>query len=984
LLRALNQVALAADQATTPEETLAAAGAELERWGFTYVVFLTDDSQTQVFPRHGNFEHFPGESTQGATSAAGDGLPIPIDASDIHRQVVWRRKAFFLRNWAEALHSALAEGSGARTRPGLGIGSARHGIVTPLVTDDRVVGELWVQSEDLAEGDVPAVTMLARQMAAAWRSAGLMRELQSSLRKLALTQARLREAQKMEPIAILAGGVGHDLNNLLTAIAGYSELLLSELPPEDSRRMDVTEVLRACRRAAALTRQLLAVGRRQMPQPRMLDLNALLTDAESRLQCLVGEGVDLVTSLDPQLPQVSIDPALVEQAIMNLVVNAQEALPLGGRVTIQTCDVTLDAEHCLLTPSSRPGRFACLSVARTQISTEQQGSPGVSKPPVTGEADSTSPGLSIVHAIVQQHQGWTETERDTQGRPTFSIFLPAVSAVAESAASEVAPPKVRQGSGQGILLVEDEAGVRRFAARVLGGGGYLVYEASTVQEALNVFEQNSDAIHLVFTDVVLPDGTGLQLAGELIARRPRIRALLSSGYADGESQWSIVRQRGFRFLPKPYTLPDLLGAVGEVMGDSVIGCPEAELRQQSRSVHATRTSALAAELQGRPILVVDDNAADRLILREMLAQSGLEVMEAQDGPTCLLRFRRAGETCHPFGLVLLDKMMPGMDGFAVAEQIRDAAAFRDTPLIMVSSDSLQREAARCHELGIAAYIPKPVDQSELLHAMRTALGKAPSATTSLQGALPAAVETVGLRILLAEDNAAVRQTGRRTLEKAGHTVQVASSGVEALHMVEKGRFDLILMDVAMPQMDGLEATLAIREREAASGRHIPIIAMTGYAAEEDQARCLKAGMDGYVCKPFTPEILYRAIESCVLLDHDLNTEVPVDLDAALQVVGGDEELLGEAVGLFLEQDYPRQLQALREGLETHDAQAVRAAAHGIKGTLRSFGGLAASDVAARLEAMGREGNLSSACSVLKALEAGVDQFAAFYSQPRWT
>ena len=245
-------------------------------------------------------------------------------------------------------------------------------------------------------------------------------------------------------------------------------------------------------------------------------------------------------------------------------------------------------------------------------------------------------------------------------------------------------------------------------------------------------------------------------------------------------------------------------------------------------------------------------------------------------------------------------------------------------------------------------------------------------------AIPAGV---GLHILLAEDNLAAQLIGRKTLEKAGYTVQVVDDGLGVLRMLEEREFDLVLMDVEMPRVDGLEATRAIREREAGSSQHIPILAVTAYAAKEDQERCLEAGADGYLPKPVSPEKLGAAIERFLSPDGAGDAAPPVDLAIALEATNGDEELLLEAVKLFLERDYPRHLEGLREGLAQRDARAIKRAAHGIKGVVDSFGGRAARDAALCLETIGRKGDLDGAQSALAALEAEIERFAAFFAQP---
>jgi CheY-like chemotaxis protein/HPt (histidine-containing phosphotransfer) domain-containing protein len=387
--------------------------------------------------------------------------------------------------------------------------------------------------------------------------------------------------------------------------------------------------------------------------------------------------------------------------------------------------------------------------------------------------------------------------------------------------------------------------------------------------------------------------------------------------------------------------------------------------------------------QGLSVLVIDDNATRRLVLREMLTQWGFEVTEAENGPAGLKELERLQKTPRPFHLVLLDGILPETDGLAVAREIRATGIPGDHIVPMLSSDQMHSDVSCCRELGIITHLVKPIKQSELLNAIKTVLGTVQEVKKEFERVVPAATERTQLRILLAEDNVAAQLVGKKTLERIGHTIQVASNGMEVLQMLEEEEFDLVLMDVEMPQMDGLEATRTIREREVTSGHHIPILAVTAYATKEDQKRCLEAGTDGYLSKPVSPEKLVAAIERFLPPDGGRDSVAPVDLDGALEAVGGDKELLREAVGLFMEQDYPRHRAELREGLARQDARAIRAAAHGIKGAVGSFGGRAARDAALCLETMGRKGDLGSAQRALEELEAEMERFAAFFARAQW-
>ena len=382
-------------------------------------------------------------------------------------------------------------------------------------------------------------------------------------------------------------------------------------------------------------------------------------------------------------------------------------------------------------------------------------------------------------------------------------------------------------------------------------------------------------------------------------------------------------------------------------------------------------------LEGMRILVVDDNLTNRRILEETLLNWKMLPVLAQNGPAALEAMARAVSEDAPFSLMLLDNAMPGMNGFEVAEKLRSGARFSDTRVIMLTSAGQRGDAARCRELGVAGYLVKPVGQPELLNAILTAKG------LELGNGTPAALVTRHslreasrqLRVLLAEDNVVNQKVAVRMLENRGHRVTVVGNGREAVEALERQRFDLALMDIQMPEMDGLTATVAIRKRERTTGRHVPIIAMTAHAMAGDRERFLEGGMDGYISKPVKFEDLFDAIEQLGVVPNGGDgasrdasaVERVFDHKKALASLDGDTDLLCEVIDIFLE-TCPELLDAVRKAVEKRDAEAVERAAHSLKGAVATLSALDAAATAQRLETMGREGGLAEAQEVCAMLE----------------
>jgi PAS domain S-box-containing protein len=371
-------------------------------------------------------------------------------------------------------------------------------------------------------------------------------------------EEQVRQAQKLEAIGQLAGGVAHDFNNLLTIINGYSDLVLESLRPDDPARGLLDEIKKAGERSASLTRQLLAFSRKQVLAPRVLDLNAVILDTEKMLQRVIGEDVRLTTDLHPRLGGVKADAGQLQQVLLNLAVNARDAMPRGGRLTIVTRAVTLDEGAAHARPGVRPGPYALLEVADTGCGMVPEVRAHIFEPFFTtkGPGKGTGLGLAVVHGIVQQAGGHIEVSSEPGAGTAVAIYLPLVGQPARSGKSFAGPPPAPRGS-ETVLLVEDDGAVRALARHVLLGAGYAVLEAGNGEEALRVGAEHRGAIHLLVTDVVMPDMGGRQLAERLLGLRPEMRVLYVSGYTDDAVVRHGVLEDEVHFLPKPF-LPDAL------------------------------------------------------------------------------------------------------------------------------------------------------------------------------------------------------------------------------------------------------------------------------------------------------------------------------------------------------------------------------------------------------------------------------------------
>jgi two-component system cell cycle sensor histidine kinase/response regulator CckA len=388
---------------------------------------------------------------------------------------------------------------------------------------------------------------------------------QEALRK---TEAQLRQSQKMDAIGRLAGGVSHDFNNIMSVIISYGDMLLADLQPDDPIRADIDEIHKAGKRAAALTRQLLMFSRQQVIEPRVLDLNEVLTNLDKMLQRILGADVSLVSLRTPKVGRVCADPGGIEQVVMNLVVNARDAMPRGGQLTIETANVTLDEEYARQHVGAKPGPHVMLAVTDTGTGMDRATLARIFEPFFTtkGAGKGTGLGLSTVFGIVQQNGGTVWVYSEPGQGTTFKVYLPRVDEAIQEVKPVVEPTTLR--GTETVLLVDDDDQVRVVARAILLRHGYHVIDARNAGEALLLSESHRGAIHLLLTDVVMPQMSGPDLARRLAAGRPAMKVVCMSGYTDDTIVRHGVIEARMAYLQKPVTPEALTRKVRAVLDGS--------------------------------------------------------------------------------------------------------------------------------------------------------------------------------------------------------------------------------------------------------------------------------------------------------------------------------------------------------------------------------------------------------------------------------
>ncbi|MGO8704349.1 MAG: response regulator [Candidatus Brocadiia bacterium] len=539
-------------------------------------------------------------------------------------------------------------------------------------------------------------------------------------------------------------------------------------------------------------------------------------------------------------------------------------------------------------------------------------------------------------------------------------------------------------------LIGDAGRLRQIVVNLVGNAIKFT-ERGEVALHVNLELRRDGDVRLLFdvsdTGIGIPAAKQARIFGAFFqADSSTTRKYGGTGLGLAISSRLVTMMDGRIWVESPSPLRSPLGGPGTVFHFS--------LRFALGSAASASAPMTLPNLENLPVLVADDNATNRNLLGEMLRGWRMNLRFADGGRSALDMMKEAKNARAPFGLVILDANMPGMDGFTIAERIKEDPALANATIMMLTSVGIRGDAARCSKLGVAAYLVKPITQSDLLDAIARVLGSSEAprdhARLVTRHSLREEKCGAGLRILLAEDNPVNQTLAVRLLEKRGYSTQVADNGRKALEMLEKaapGEFAAVLMDVQMPIMDGYEATAELRKHEAKAGRHTPIVAVTAHAMKGDRERCLAAGMDDYVSKPIHAKDLFAVLDR-------LTTNAPppapapdraeppaeepqngaIDKNEVLGRVDGDIELLRELHGIFVA-EYPKLLTKVREAMSERNGEALGKAAHTIKGMLANLGSKAAAEAALRLEKMPAGESLSGVEEAYTVLEKETERFS---------
>ena len=517
-------------------------------------------------------------------------------------------------------------------------------------------------------------------------------------------EEQLVQAQKMEAIGQLAGGVAHDFNNLLTVINGYAQLLISRLHEADPLRVDAGHILQAGERAATLTQQLLAFSRRQVLQPRPLDVGGIIQNLRPMLGRLLRENIEVRTSLSSTLPAVMVDPVQLEQVLLNLAINGSDAMPEGGTLSLEAGEAFVDAELAERVGVPQ-GRYVTLAVSDSGVGMDEDTVGRIFEPFFTTKSKGRGSGLGlpVAYGIVKQSGGNIVVTTTPGKGSTFTVYLPLAEEPVGQADTN-APPSVRELAGhETVLVVEDHEAVRRLAADVLRAHGYKVLLAEHGQEAIALVEARGGGVDLLLTDVIMPRMSGREVATALQQRVPTLSVLFMSGYTQTAIVQNGALESGLQFLAKPFTPGELLTRVRDTL----------RTRASAATTPAAAPPAVTAapaEPRARRVVVADDEPGLRLLLVATLSGAGYEVLQATNGLEAV-RLCEGGKV----DLLLTDLVMPDHEGLETIRKMRQERP--DIPVVAMSGafDGGFLEVARA--MGAAAVIQKPFTPDQVVQVV---------------------------------------------------------------------------------------------------------------------------------------------------------------------------------------------------------------------------------------------------------------------------
>ena len=510
---------------------------------------------------------------------------------------------------------------------------------------------------------------------------------------------RLRQSQKMEAVGQLAGGIAHDFNNILQVVLGYGELLRGHFEEGSQTEDDFNKILDAANRAMTLVTQLLTFSRDDEGKCSRLDLNFLIADLVKMIQRVIGDHVELAFIPKSDLPSFVGDPIQIEQLLMNLCINARDAMPEGGRLRIATEEFAADANWRQLHPRMKTNEFIVISVSDNGMGMSKEIQDRIYEPFFTTKdvGKGTGLGLATVYAIVERHGGVIDVYSERGVGTTFRIYFPRAGRPVEETPVEIADEPAELGGSETILLAEDETTVRALSERTLRGAGYTVLVAKDGREAIELFQTHIDEIDALVFDVVMPRRNGREAYEAIEKARPGMPVLFCSGCSEELLQWEYAPAAGGGILQKPYTRTTLLRTLRGIL-DQAKGKDEKEV--------AAESARSEADLRDVTILIAEDASSNRKLFRKALREAGANVIEAVDG----LEAIRAVES-GPVDLILMDIQMPEVDGYTAAARIR-ATGF-EGPIVALTAHTRQRERKTCEEIGFTAVFSKPVAFQEL-------------------------------------------------------------------------------------------------------------------------------------------------------------------------------------------------------------------------------------------------------------------------------